>query len=86
MFIKERTYEIKNVKPLEYNVIQMVNGTLEITTFNQKTRQLIIYKVDDLLLGDDLILTVDDKTLNMIKVLYEQSNISITTDKNSSDN
>ena len=26
-------------------------------------------------------LIVDDKTLNMIKVLYEQSSISITTDK-----
>lgn len=74
--------KLKNVKPLEYNVIQMAKGTLEITTFNQKTRQLIIYKVDDLLLSDDLVLIVDDKTLNMIKALYEQSSISITTDKN----
>jgi len=74
--------KLKNVKPLEYNVIQMVNGILEITTFNQKTKQLIIYKVDDLVLSNDLLLIVDDKTLNMIKVLYEQSSISITTDKN----
>ena len=64
----------------------MVNGVLEITTFNRKTRQLIIYKVDDLLLSNDLILIVDDKTLNMIKVLYEQSSISITTDKKRSNN
>lgn len=74
--------KLKQVKPLEYNVIQMVNGILEITTFNQKTKQLIIYKVDDLVLSNDLLLIVDDKTLNMIKVLYEQSSISITTDKN----
>jgi len=74
--------KLKQVKPLEYNVIQMVNGILEITTFNQKTKQLIIYKVDDLVLSNDLLLIVDDKTLNMIKLLYEQSSISITTDKN----
>ena len=74
--------KLKQVKPLKYNVIQMVNGVLEITTFNQKTKQLIIYKVDDLVLSNDLLLIVDDKTLNMIKLLYEQSSISITTDKN----
>lgn len=74
--------KLKQVKPLEYNVIQMVNGILEITTFNQKTKQLIIYKVDDLVLSDDLLLIVDDKTLNMIKLLYEVGRISIKIDGN----
>ena len=57
--------KLKNVKPLEYNVIKMVNGLLEITTFNQKTKQLVIYKVDDLVLSDDLMLIVDDKNCNV---------------------
>lgn len=74
--------KLKNVKPLEYNVIKMLNGLLEITTFNQKTRQLVIYKVDDLVLSDDLLLIVDDKTLNMIKLLYEVGGISIKIDGN----
>jgi len=74
--------KLKNVKPLEYNVIKMVNGLLEITTFNQKTKQLVIYKVDDLVLSDDLMLIVDDKTLNMIKLLYEVGGISIKIDGN----
>ncbi|HOE07214.1 MAG TPA: hypothetical protein PLQ99_05945 [Bacilli bacterium] len=74
--------KLKQVKPLEYNVIQMANGILEITTFNQKTKQLIIYKVDDLVLSDDLLLIVDDKTLNMIKLLYEVGRISIKIDGN----
>lgn len=73
---------LKNVKGLEYNVIQMVNGLLEITTFNQKTKQLVIYKVDDLVLSDDLLLIVDDKTLNMIKLLYEDGGISIKNEGN----
>lgn len=74
--------KLKNVKPLEYNVIKMVNGLLEITTFNQKTKQLVIYKVDDLVLSDDLLLIVDDKTLNMIKLLYEDGGISIKNEGN----
>jgi len=74
--------KLKNVKPLEYNVIKMVDGLLEITTFNQKTKQLIIYKVDDLVLSNDLLLIVDDKTLNMIKLLYEDGGISIKIDGN----
>lgn len=74
--------KLKSIKPLEYNVIKMVDGLLEITTFNPKTKQLIIYKVDDLVLSDDLLLIVDDKTLNMIKLLYEDGGISIKNEGN----
>lgn len=63
--------KLKNVKPLDYNKFEMIGDILEITTYNPKTKQLIVYKVDDFSIPKSF--TVDAKVVIMLKAMYYDS-------------